>query len=161
MEIIDLVKYILENYPYPNELSKARLNKVIYLIDWKSVLINNKQLTNIEWKYNHYGPYVDVIKKQIQADSRFKIDNTTNFYGNPKELIVLIEDNGFSSPNEDEKQVIDFVIEKTKKYNWNDFIKLVYSTYPIISQPQGSNLNLIELSKEYKALLSDKNGAKK
>ena len=122
MEIVDLVKYILENYPYPNELSKARLNKIIYLVDWRSVLINNRQLTNIEWKYNHYGPYVDIIKKQIQADSRFKIDNTTNFYGNPKELITLVEYKGFLSPNEDEKQVIDFVIEKTKRDNSNNWL---------------------------------------
>lgn len=156
MEILDLVKYVLKNYPYQKELSKARLNKIIYLIDWKYVLTYGKQLTNIEWKYNHYGPYVDIIKEKILSDSRFKIDNTTNFYGNPKELITLAEDYGFIDPSENEKDIIDFVIEKTKKYNWNDFIKLVYSTYPIISQPQGSNLNLIALSKEYKILLDRK-----
>lgn len=154
MKIADLTKYIIENYPYPDELSKARINKIIYLIDWKFVLEHGRQMTYITWKFNHYGPYVDDIIEEINNDKRFDVVSAVTFYGNQKNIIKLANLENFTEPTEKEKKVIDFVIEKTKKFYWNDFIKLVYSTYPIISQEKGSCLNLIELAKEYKELLA-------
>ncbi len=150
MKIVDLVRYVLKVYPHAKELSKARLNKIIYLIDWKFALEHEKQLTSIEWKFNHYGPYVNIIEETIQNDGRFQIVSTTNFYGNEKNLIEIIDDKNFSDPTEEEQEIIDFIIEKTRKFYWDKFINLVYSTYPIISQEKGSQLNLVELAKEYK-----------
>ncbi|MEZ5578109.1 MAG: hypothetical protein R3F40_00950 [Candidatus Competibacteraceae bacterium] len=31
---------------------------MIYLADWFSSLADGKKLTDIEWLFNHYGPYV-------------------------------------------------------------------------------------------------------
>lgn len=152
MKIVDLVRYILNVYPHANELSKARLNKIIYLIDWKSALEHEKQLTEIDWKFNHYGPYVNIIEETILSDDRFNIKSTTNIYGNEKNIIEIIQDKDFSEPTEKEQEIIDFVIEKTRKFYWDKFINLVYSTYPIISQEKGSQLNLVELAKEYKQI---------
>ena len=146
----EIIGYIVKHYPKPNQLSKARLNKVLYLIDWKSVLQHNEQMTSIQWVYNHYGPYVDDVETSIMFDDRFEIEKTTNIYGNEKNIIKLKNSAQFKEPDKEEKMIIDFIIEKTNKYNFSDFIKLVYSTYPIISQPQGSQLNLKELAKEYK-----------
>lgn len=152
MKIVDLVRYILNVYPSAKELSKARLNKIIYLIDWKSALEHEKQLTEIDWKFNHYGPYVNIIEETILSDDRFNIKSTTNIYGNEKNIIEIIQDKDFSEPTEKEQEIIDFVIEKTRKFYWDKFINLVYSTYPIISQEKGSQLNLVELAKEYKQI---------
>ncbi len=41
------------------------------------------------------------------------------------------------------------MINATKNKNWEDFIRLVYSTYPCVTQPKGSQLNLVELAKKY------------
>lgn len=152
MNVIDLVSYIIKNYPNSEELSKARLNKIIYLIDWKSAIEFEKQVTDIKWIFNHYGPYVSEIEVLINSDLRLKIESTTNIYGNEKNIIRLIEDKNFQDPTDKEKEIIDFVIEKTKKFYWNKFIELVYSTYPILSQERGSTLNLIMLAKEYKSI---------
>lgn len=152
MKIVNLVRYILKVYPHAKELSKARLNKIIYLIDWKSALEHEKQLTQIDWKFNHYGPYVNIIEETILSDDRFNIKSTTNIYGNEKNIIEIIQDKDFSEPTEKEQEIIDFVIEKTRKFYWDKFINLVYSTYPIISQEKGSQLNLVELAKEYKQI---------
>jgi hypothetical protein len=149
MTINNISAYIIKHYPKPNELSKARLNKIIYLIDWKNVLTTHTQMTSIEWKYNHYGPYVDIIENTLRKDSHFKFYETSNIYGTKKTIIQLKDDTGFQEPNANEKRIIDFIIEKTRRFNFNEFIKLVYSTYPIISQPKGSKLNLIELANEY------------
>lgn len=155
METLDLIRYIINNYLYPNELSKARLNKIIYLIDWKSAIENYQQVTNINWVFNHYGPYVTDIESLILNDNRFRINSTTNIYGNEKNIIKLVNDKNFKDPNQEIKQIIDFVLEKTKKFYWNEFISLVYSTYPIISQEKGSELNLVELAKEYNELKTE------
>ena len=152
MYSIDLVRYIIKNYPNPEELSKARINKIMYLIDWKSAIENEKQITNKKWIFNHYGPYVGEIEEIINIDYRLKIEKGRNIFGNEKNIIRLIEDKNFNSPTEEEKVIIDFVIEKTRKFYWNKFIELVYSTYPIISQEKGSSLNLIELAREYKSI---------
>jgi hypothetical protein len=152
MKVNDLIRYIVKNYPNPKELSKARINKIMYLIDWKSAIENEKQITNIEWVFNHYGPYVNKIEEIISKDNRFNIEKTTNIYGKEKHIIGLIKDKDFINPSDQDKVIIDFILEKTVKFYWNKFIALVYSTYPIISQEKGSKLNLVELAREYKNL---------
>ena len=98
MENIDLIRYIIKNYPKPEELSKARLNKILYLVDWKSAIENEKQITNIKWIFNHYGPYVSEIEEIINSDHRLKIERTTNKYENEKNIVKLIEDRDFNIP---------------------------------------------------------------
>lgn len=156
MKVVDLVRYVITTYPYPNELSKARLNKIVYLVDWKNTLVYGTQMTDIQWKFNHYGPYVDRIELELRQDKRFDILNTTNLYGHKKEVVVLsssINNASFIEPNENEKAIIDFIIEKTRRLNFSEFINLVYSTYPIISQEKGSDLDLAKLAVEYKQII--------
>ena len=44
MYSIDLVRYIIKNYPNPEELSKARINKIMYLIKSKESLYGRKSV---------------------------------------------------------------------------------------------------------------------
>lgn len=155
MNTIDVVRYILKHYPHKNELAKGRLNKLIYLADWKSSLDYGKQLTPIKWIFNHYGPYVNDIETHIAFDDRISIKNEMNYYGNEKHLVVLDKDEGFEEPNENEKKTLDFIIEITHRLNWNDFINGVYSTHPIKVSERGSELNLPYLANEYKKLQED------
>ena len=74
----ELIKYILVKYPKIEELSKPRLVKLIYLIDWKHSIEFGEQYTDIRWIYNHYGPYVnDVIntRKITKTDILYFIKN--------------------------------------------------------------------------------------
>ena len=71
MNIIDVAGYFIKNSKIV--LSKGRLNKLIYLADWKNCLEHNEQLTTIQWKFNHYGPYVDEIQNVIENDSKKRI----------------------------------------------------------------------------------------
>lgn len=152
MNKLDLIRYIIKTYPYPSELSKARLNKIIYLIDWKSAIEHGKQITDIEWIFNHFGPYVSDVEDIILSDERFEIISTKNIYNNPKNIIKLCRDTNFIEPENIEKEIIDFIIEKTRKFYWDRFIQLVYSTYPIMSQERGTKLDLVSLAKEYSQL---------
>ena len=146
----DIITYLYIKYPYKNELSKARLVKMIYLADWKYALLYKKQLTTIKWYFNHYGPYVSDIIDAIRNDKDFTIKTQTNYYGDLKELIILNEKYKNPSLTNEAIDVLNFVIQKTHSLIWDDFIRLVYSTYPIVSQPRYSNLNLVELANSYK-----------
>ncbi len=146
----EILVYLFWKYPNPNELSKARVVKMIYLSDWRSAIISGKQITSINWIYNHYGPYVNDIIDYIRQDNRFEITSTTNYWGEFKEVISLKKQNISVSLNKETTDILDFVIEGTSKLYWNDFIKLVYSTYPIKNSVKYTELNLVDLADEYK-----------
>lgn len=149
--LLDIIKYIFTIYPHPNELSKARLVKMVYLVDWKSALMHEVQITDINWVFNHYGPYVNDIIDVVRDDKiDFEVMKTTNSYGEEKELIKLINSNLQYTISDEAKEVVGFVVDSTKNLFWDDFIKLIYSTYPIATQNRYETLDLVKLAKEYK-----------
>lgn len=149
-ELSDVLVYVCLHYPHKDDLSKARLTKIVYLADWKSAIERDRQITNITWQFNHFGPYVDDVILTARTDPRFVIIQTRNYYGEPKE-VVRVQD-GVEEPNFDieEKAILDFIIEKAARKTWSDFISLVYSTYPIITQVRFSELDLVGLAREYR-----------
>ncbi|HFQ5226014.1 TPA: Panacea domain-containing protein [Vibrio vulnificus] len=149
--ILHALKYILRNYPHKGELSASRLTKMLYLADWKSALQFDRQFTDKVWHFNHYGPYIDDFVKMAYSDDDIEVTNTTNYYGGQKQLFTLRK--SFDQPIEltpELKETLDFVISVTKDKNYEDFIKLVYSTYPVISSSKYSNLDLVQKAREYK-----------
>lgn len=148
--LIDIVKYLYLHYPYHGELSKARVVKMIYLVDWRSCLVRGQQITSIHWYFNHYGPYVSEVIDAIRRDEDFSIQSVTNIFGDTKEIIVLKNPRCKVNVSDEVKTVLDFVIEKTYKLNWTEFINLIYSTYPVVTQPRYTYFDLVKLAKEYK-----------
>ncbi len=146
----DVVAYLCDKYPHKHELSKARLTKLVYLADWRSAITRESQLTNIDWTFNHYGPYVGDVVELTRSDADFEVKSGTTMYGDEKEVITVREDLEYPSLTADDRELLDFVIESTRKKYWAAFIRLVYSTYPIVSKPRFERLNLVELAKEYK-----------
>lgn len=149
--LIDIAYYICKNYPHKDELSKARLTKMVYLTDWKSCLIKDHQLTTIEWFFDNYGPFVDDIHNEIaKRTDLINITHTLNYYGSEKTLYSISQNEYLPTLDESDKIIIDEVIERTKSMHWDDFINFVYSTYPIATSQRYSKLNLREKAHEYK-----------
>lgn len=150
--IDDLAAYIIKAYPHKSELSNARLTKLIYLVDWKSVLDRGHQSSDIGWYFDNYGPFVWDVKKALEANSAlFEVEETRNMYGSKKIVFGLKDDNYNPKLSPSEVNAIDFIIESTSTMNWNEFIGLVYSTYPITSSDKYSPLDLVSKAKEYRA----------
>jgi hypothetical protein len=98
-----------------------------------------------------FGPYVNEIVEQLKIDDRFETTWTYNFYGQPKELITLRDKAELRYKLDDNtKEILDYIIKITYPLYFSDFINLVYSTYPIRTQPRYTILDLVSLSKEYK-----------
>jgi hypothetical protein len=153
-KIKDVIYYFLLNYPYKDELSKTRLTKMVYLADWECAKKYGKQMTKINWYFDHYGPYVTDVYDTAVKDKKLVVKHSVSQFGSPKEIIKFAKDYEFELDIEDidlkkrEMKILDDVIEETKYKYWNDFINYVYSTYPITSQKRYQNLNLVKLAKE-------------
>lgn len=146
----NIVAYLCSKYPHKSELSKARLTKLVYLADWFSSLVYGKPMTDIEWVFNHYGPYVDDVVDSIRNTQNFSLEIEQNGYGATKHVISFHGDKNEINLSTEECEILDVVIDKTKTLYFNDFIDYVYSTYPVKSQERYSTLNLKSLAKEYK-----------
>ncbi|PYD71067.1 Panacea domain-containing protein [Novacetimonas hansenii] len=152
-ELIDILGYICENYPYKDELSNARLTKMVYLSDWKSAIEQGRQISDIKWIFNHHGPYVDDVYQEAHRSHLFKIIREVNVYGNEKFVFNLSSTKDWISLTEQDIICINHVIKETKPMLWRDFIHLVYSTYPVVVSDKYSRLNLVELARRYKRAL--------
>lgn len=146
----NIIAYLCLNYPYPNELSNSRLTKLVYLADWGSALADERQLTNIQWLFNHYGPYVDDIKEAVEYSNDFVFQSDSNMFGSSKNIIRFRGDLYNLNLSHRDKTILDLVMERTKSMYYNDFIDYVYSTYPVHSQNRYSHLDLVSLAREYK-----------
>ena len=64
-KLVDIAGYLVANYPYPGQLSNARLTKMIYLADWYHTVLTGRRLTEINWYFDHYGPYVKDVFESL------------------------------------------------------------------------------------------------
>jgi len=135
VKIDNVLRYIVRYYPFDFELTKTRLTK----------------LTDIEWYFNHYGPYVSDVFDTADEDSDLRIVEKVSNFGTKKFLVESkIEKSELQFElNESERKIIDKVIDKTKSMNWNEFIDYVYSTFPIVKSEKYGVLNLVKLAEEY------------
>lgn len=149
---LDIIKYILEIYPHPNDLSKSRLVKIIFLCDWKYSLDFNQQITGIEWYFNHYGPYVDLPINLIKREPGIDIILTENYYGTKKEIIVKNSSFEFGKLNLNNSEIttINFIVQITSDMSWDEFIDFVYSTFPVRAFARYSKFDLPKLAVKYK-----------
>ena len=87
-ELLNIIYYICLNYPNRDDLSNARLNKIIYLADWRNVLRRGHQVSQINWIFYHYGPFVfDIINEVSAHEDIFEVRYVPNDFGKPKQII--------------------------------------------------------------------------
>ena len=149
----DVIYYILYTYPSKEDLSNYRTTKMIYLIDWYYSIKYKKQLTNINWFFDNYGPFVwDIKDTVVKNENVFNIEHTKNYYGSDKTLFSIKDLKHKIELSDNEKSAIDYIIELTKNLGNDSFTKLVYSTYPMIVTEQYHKLDLVARAKEYQEL---------
>lgn len=142
MNIADILVYFCTKYPLPQELSKARLTKMVYLADWESCLRFGKQLTHIQWYFHNFGPYVDDVLIAAEQSSELDVVRTENIYGDAKQIIKARPRASAPELSRDVENILDDVMSKTKGLYWSDFIKYVYATKPIAKSTRYTLLNL-------------------
>jgi arsenite-activated ATPase arsA len=142
----DVLSYIVKNYPYSDDLTKTRTTKLVYLVDWEYIKKYGRQLTSIEWFFDHYGPYVSDVLDEADKDRRISIKKTKSNFGTVKYMVMpkFTKNDIVYSLTADEIEVINDVIEKTKLLSWNQFICYVYDTSPIKNSEKYEKLDLLK-----------------
>ena len=154
-DLKDVMAYLIKHYPdsMKNELSNAKLTKMVYLSDWHQAINYKRQITNIKWYFGNYGPFVHDVKNTAKENPDiFAIEDSQNMFGGP-EKVYSLKDKIFQANISDEvKKSLDHIIGVTQKLYGTDFIKLVYATHPVLSSERYSFLNLVEKAEEYEAI---------
>lgn len=150
----DVMAFLLERYPtdLAHELSNARVTKMVYLADWHYAINHKKQITNIDWYFDTYGPFVKDIEKTAHKHNEiFIIDFGNNRYGRPKKTLSLRNSDQQTELDPKVKESLKHVIRITKQLYWDGFIKIVYSSYPVKVSEKYSYLDLPKLAKAFRA----------
>ena len=137
LDFVEVFKIIISFYPENKELTKDRLVKLTYLLDWRSAIVNKKQITNIKWYINNYGPYIENMYG-ILKEKGFNINNSIK---ERKNLNAEVETEIMS--------IVRFVINKTKNLNNNDFVTLIFSTFPLATSTKYNYVDLVEKAIQY------------
>lgn len=150
-DLKDIAAYLISRMP-AQSTSNARLTKMVYLADWRSVVRSGKQLTGIQWYFDSYGPFVWDVYQSIEENlETFEPDERRGRDG-IRERVIRLRDKGFEPNLSDRcRETLDHVLLKTRNLGWKDFIRLVYSTFPIFHSEQFTDLDLAELGRRYKA----------
>ena len=135
----EVVAYLANKYPRPEELSRARLKFMVYLADWKSAIEHKRQLTPLTWEFGEYGPYNPSLARLVENTSQSR-------EGSP-------ESKGeHSTLGKTEREVLDFIVGSVEKKDFAELTKLVYSTHPFITQPRCAKFDLVSLAKDYEQI---------
>ncbi len=117
---------------YLNSNGEKEIWKLLYLIEWKYLLVNNKRLFEGVWKYTLSGAVLQNIDLRLIKSKNIEMDEKYLNY-------------------------INFVLEKKERLSYTDFANMYYSTYPLMNTSKGDFINLFECRKNYiKTLSQDK-----
>jgi hypothetical protein len=134
-------------------ISLQRLIMMLYLTDWKNCLIEGKQLTSVSWYFNHSGPFSNKVLDTIEKSICFEVfKNQTKEIDLISTLDECLNYNLFITDKE--RIILDFVVENTVNLKWEEFNKLVNSTFPMMRSLKYTVLDLPALVKEYKQINS-------
>lgn len=159
-----IIIYIMLKINYENEFYPIfKLIQLLYLVDWRSTIVNNTLITNFDWELLEIGPYSSQIESIIRKGKQFKTyltgDSALFMLNNVDKNLYLDSNTLIKTENslfsEIIFEIVDKVIDTYKTLTSRDFIKLLLSTYPILSVSIGNKLDLISLSREYKSLTSN------
>lgn len=146
-----ILRYLCQQYPHKAELSKARLTKMVYLADWEYARQWRRQITDITWQFDHFGPYVSDVVQAAESDVYLRLEQTTNMYGSPKTLIQYVGPPMLPQMPADVKQILDDVIAETAPLTFRPFIQHVYGTYPIRTADRYTALDLVHAAEVERA----------
>lgn len=145
----DIIYYFLKK---SWELPNARITKLVYLLDWEYSLKYGNQVTNIEWFFDYYWPFVKDVENVIYENENIFLEKIYyNSLWNKSKFFSIKGKNDWQLDS-NVYEIMNKILEETKNFTFNDFIKYVYSTYPVYKTRQFNKLNLKELAKEFNSL---------
>ena len=145
----DAITYLISHYPKEAELSRSRLTKMVYLADWRCAITRGRPMTEAVWNYSQYGPFAIEAETLLRHDPNFVTTIVFSAASGEVDSIALRNSVEYLSLTFEDQAVLNFVIEATAPMPGNDFTRLVYSTFPLITQEKYQNLDLMTAANRY------------
>lgn len=147
---IDLVvRYFVDKYPRRTDLTPVRLEKMIYLADWRAAITTGQQLTTTQWRFDALSAtFNDMLRPSTPIDFS-SLNQTEQSAG----VLGVFKRHGKAAATElspDQRAVLDHVIKEVSDLDFEELVGLIYATYPVLSQPEQLYLNLPDLARQYK-----------
>ncbi len=119
----EVMVFLFFSVKHKSNLSKARYTKLVYLADWKMCQRYGHPISNIDWMFNHYGPYVEDVAELAKDSVDFELIVTRNVYGSLKEMINFVG----KAPDKfslsyDETKTLSEVVQETDSMYFITFI---------------------------------------
>lgn len=124
------------------ELDHHRALLLLYLVDWRSAITRHEPVTNVTWKVEDFGPQPDssyVLSGVMSPADWNAVSNRSRVEADRTTCDLAI----------DEREVIDFVAKAAGSKSDEELQRLVYSTFPVMTQPKHAPLNLVALAERY------------
>ncbi len=143
MELKDLLFVVLNRYGGGGQYNSA-ITKLIYLIDIEFAKRYGKQLTDIQWQRDSYGPFVwNIMDCARDNPEMFEIRGVEG----SKRRITAKEDTETEIVlTQDAMDIVELVIKKypNPNVNFRAFLKSVYETPPMILSTSNGPLRVVE-----------------
>ena len=124
------------------ELDRHRALLLLYLVDWRSAITRQEPVTDVTWKVEDIGPQPDsayvLSGVMSSADWNAITNRSRRETDRPPTDIATAE-----------REVIDFVAKTAGNKSDEELMRLVYSTFPVMTQPKHAPLNLVALAERY------------
>ncbi len=142
------LKNVIKNFE-KNNIDKGLLKTILYLVEWKYILVNNKRLFNVNWFKSNFSFLDFNVMDSINPNKLHDYANLNelNDFTN-QNIELLIEDNI--------KEYFDFILNKYKRFKYTGIMNLAFSTYPMIKGELFEVLDLIKYREEYLKILNKK-----
>lgn len=146
----DIILALLNGHP--KGIRDEELMWIVYLADWRSTIKSRNRLLQCVWTFGHYGPETEEFEAALEQYSwMFKTSRRRETNGiefrwiQPEhpEYRVLLE--------EHEHAAVEHVLSTTSSLDRADLVRLVYSTFPMLSSERFTTLNLEDLADKYVA----------
>jgi hypothetical protein len=160
-KLSEIVYYLIHDQKMDG-VSLPKLMKMLYLAEWKQVIDNGTLLTGEAWSGVENGPYcqalVDLALGEEDEYINYKVSSTDGMSSTT--IVYTDQKRATLSLSSSETSILDFVKSTVTNMGFNDLVKIVYSTYPMIVTSLSSSisnapiLDLLKLAKDYKLLRS-------
>ena len=149
--ITQVLRYFVTTYPYPEDLSRPTLQRLVYLADWEAARTLGAPMTRVRWVLNRYGPTSATVWSAMHHDQMLAIVS-------PSHSIYTVPVVRWQGPSDyrprlapSHRTILDAVIQHTQDLTHSGLVALVYHTDSVATSLQSTLLPLRRLAHNLKS----------
>jgi len=131
----EVLEYVRDIYDHA-DLEADRAMLTLYLIDWKAAIELRRPISNLEWRIENIPQPTPEQRQVVLSAFEHKPDC-------PR--VTSVRDIG-----DDERRIIADIVSRVRTRSDTELLRLVYSTFPVLSQPRHAPVNLVAMADKYK-----------